>query len=472
MATGIPKTNWHAKMKRDHESTRKSFGRLELTYPAKKTVESILRKPAASISQVWPEESHSQNKLFLGDNLQILASLIKNEEIRGKVRLIYIDPPFATKSIFQSRNQVNAYTDLLSGAEYLEFIRERLILLRELLADNGSIYVHLDDTMMFHVKIIMDEVFGSENYRNCIVRKKCNSKNATKNSFGNVVDYILFYSKTDNYIWNRAYEDWSEERMFQEYCYIEENTGRRYKKVPIHAPGTRNGETGQPWRGMLPPPGKHWQYTPAKLDELDSRGEIYWSKNGNPRRKIYLDQSKGVAVSDTWLEFLDAHNQNILITGYPTEKNGLMMERIIKASSNEGDLVLDCFCGSGTTLTAAKKHGRKWIGIDNSTLAITTTINRLLFGTSKMGDYVTTRKDTESGKSSTQSQQILSSFQNRPSSSNEKPNSADFIFFCQGELYSDAVKLKDSILGIGKIKKLSKKETVHIMPVNLPQLPH
>ena len=156
-----------------------------------------------------------------------------------------------------------------------------------------------------------------------------------------------------------------------------------------HAPGVRNGQTGQPWRGVQPPPGKHWQYPPRTLDEMDARGEIYWSPTGNPRRKIYLDQSEGVPVQDLWLDFRDAHNQNIAVSGYPTEKNPDLIQRIIEASSNPSDLVLDCFAGSGTTLSVASHLGRRWIGMDNSCAAITATLRRFGKGLELMGDFVT-----------------------------------------------------------------------------------
>ncbi len=143
-----------------------------------------------------------------------------------------------------------------------------------------------------------------------------------------------------------------------------------------------------PWRGMMPPEGKHWQFTPDKLDELDAKGEIYWSSNGNPRRKVYLDQSNGIPVQDIWLDYLDASNQNTLITGYPTEKNINMLKRIIETSSRKGDIVLDCFAGSGTTLVAAEELGRQWIGIDIGDEAVSTIINRFKHGSKPMGDYV------------------------------------------------------------------------------------
>jgi adenine-specific DNA-methyltransferase len=200
---------------------------------------------------------------------------------------------------------------------------------------------------------------------------------------------VLFRSaKSTNYVWNRAYQDWTPERIASEYQYVEEETGRRYKKVPVHAPGERNGATGQPWRDRHPPPGKHWQYPPSVLDEMDARGEIYWSPTGNPRRKIYLDQSPGVPVQDIWLDVRDAHNQNIKITGYPTEKPPALLRRIINASSNAGDLVLDCFAGSGTTLAVASELDRRWIGVDSSLEAIKTTLHRFASGTEPMGDFV------------------------------------------------------------------------------------
>ncbi|BAT53236.1 DNA methylase N-4/N-6 domain protein [Nostoc sp. NIES-3756] len=383
MATGIPSKLKHNGTSRD--SNRISF---RLEYEGKLAVEEIFNISPAKLNCVIKVEKQPNNRLIYGENLRVLRSLLNDVDITGKVKLIYIDPPYATGSGFESRKQNHAYHDLIDGADYLEFLRHRLILLRELLADDGSIYVHLDENMAFPIKILMDEIFGSKNFRNWITRKKCNPKNFTRKQYGNVSDYILFYTKTESYVWNQAFEAWTDTTAKKEYQYVEEETGRRYKKVPIHAPGVRNGETGKPWRGMLPPPGKHWQYTPETLDEMDARGEIYWSPTGNPRRKVYLDNSKGIPVQDIWLDFKDAHNQNIKITGYPTEKNPEMLKRIILASSNKGDLVLDAFSGSGTTIAVAEELERQWIAIDNSPLAIETTIHRLAKGTEAMGDFV------------------------------------------------------------------------------------
>lgn len=369
---------------------------IALQYEGKKAWHKIVATPAADLRRLWPTGTtdcpSSPNRLYFGDNLGVLAALRHDPAVCGKIRLIYIDPPYATGGSFQSRTQLDAYDDLLMGAPFVEFLRERLILLRELLADDGSIYVHLDKNMAFAIKIIMDEVFGPKNFRSWITRKKCNPKNYTSKSYGNVADFILFYTKTDNYVWHRPYEEWTDVRALKEYSYIDAN-GRRYKKVPVHAPGVRNGETGQLWRGVSPPPGKHWQYLPSKLDELDAQGHIYWSPTGNPRRKVYLDESEGIPIQDIWTEFRDAHNQNIEISGFPTEKNPALLRRIIEASSNPGDLVLDCFSGSGTALAVASQNGRHWIGVDNSPLAIGTTLRRFACGLQPMGDFVSSKSN-------------------------------------------------------------------------------
>jgi len=290
-----------------------------LEYPGKKAQEDILALPAGHYS---PNSAYSggDNRLYHADNLAVLAALAKDEAVSGKVKLVYIDPPFATASSFESRKQNHAYDDHLVGPDFVETLRERLILIHRLLADDGSLYLHLDERMIFHFRVVLDEIFGEKNFRNCITRKKCNPKNYTRKTYGNVADYILFYTKSDNYVWNRPIEPWDEVKSVKEYPCLDPD-GRRYKKVPVHAPGVRNGETGGEWKGKLPPPGKHWQYKPSTLDEMDARGEIYWSPTGNPRRKIYLENSAGIPVQDIWMDFRDAHNQNIHITGYPTEKN-------------------------------------------------------------------------------------------------------------------------------------------------------
>jgi adenine-specific DNA-methyltransferase len=386
MAVPIP-----GKAKRTNgPQARSTADTFRLEYPGKKSVNEILATPPGLYI---PSSTYNagENRLYHDDNLSVLATLAQDKSVAGNVRLVYIDPPFSTAATFESRKQKHAYHDHLVGPAFVEALRERLILIHRLLADDGSLYLHLDERMTFHMRIILDEIFGEKNFRNCITRKKCNPKNYTRKTYGNVADYILFYSKTDSYVWNRPINPWDENHAIKEYQYVD-NQGRRYKKVPIHAPGVRNGETGKPWRGKMPPPGKHWQYLPTTLDEMDARGEIYWSPTGNPRRKIYLENSSGVPLQDIWMDMRDAHNQNIHITGYPTEKNPALLARIIEASSNPGDLVMDCYAGSGTTLAVASRLGRRWIGADRSDEAITTTLHRFELGTERMGDFVNAPK--------------------------------------------------------------------------------
>jgi len=387
MATGITKKNWTEEA---HIISDESFigdSAYEINYEGKVSIHDILNSGVKNKYELILG-GHHQNDLFFGDNLDVLRYLIQEKKLVGKIKLVYIDPPYGTNSIFQSRHQKSSYKDDLVGSHYIEFIRRRLLLLRELLTDDGSIYVHLDGNMAFQIKLVLDEIFGSKNFRGFITRKKCSNKNSTKKTYGNISDYLIFYSKSDSFTWHRPSDAWSDEKIAKEYPCIDEKTGRKYKKVPIHAPGMRNGQTGKEWRGKFPPEGKHWQYTPAKLDELDAKDEIYWSSNGNPRRKVFLDMDKGIPVQDIWLDVQDSLNQNIKITGYPTEKNPFLMERIIEASSNQGDIVLDCFAGSGTTLDLADQLKRRWIGIDNSSEAIRNIFNRFYRGLEEMGDYV------------------------------------------------------------------------------------
>lgn len=384
MATGIPAT-----ARAEGTTARTADESIDLVYENKRSRDHILGQ--APHRFVTLRDGGRDNRLYYADNLLVLRSLVRDRSVAGQVRLVYIDPPFATRSRFHSRRLDHAYEDTLSGAAYVEYLRERLILLREILAEDGSIYLHLDEKMVFHMKLVMDEVFGASHYRNCIVRKKCNPKNYTRRAFGNVADFILFYTKSDEFLFNRATEPWTAERA-REYRFVEPGTGRRFMKVPIHAPGVRHGATGQPWRGKLPPPGKHWQHPPSVLEEMDAGGVISWSANGNPRRKAYLDESPGVPVQDIWMDFRDAHNQNVEITGYPTEKNPALLARIIEASSNRGDLVMDCFAGSGTTLATAATLSRRWIGVDDGIESLRTILRRFASGTAPMGDFVVARK--------------------------------------------------------------------------------
>ena len=438
MATGVPKSRRSTLGGEPREHVTRTNASIELTYAGKAPAEEVLKTEAGDF-QLQAGAPSSRNRLYFADNLRALAHLRDDPAIAGKVNLIYIDPPYATGTVFHSRSQTHAYEDTLGGAAFVEFLRQRLILLRDLLADDGSIYVHLDSKMVCEIKLVMDEIFGPAQFRNLISRKKCNPKNYTTKSFGNISDYILFYTKGTKYTWQRPVEAWTPGRA-KEYRYVEPETGRAFMKVPVHAPGVRNGETGGEWRGMLPPPGKHWQYRPSTLDEMDARGEIAWSPSGNPRRKVYLDESAGVPVQDIWLDFKDAHNQMICITGYPTEKNSDLIKRIILASSNEGDLVLDCFAGSGTTLVCAEELGRRWIGVDSSPEAVRVMSSRFRGGSTRMGDFTSHRNGIQEVESPTSSPLELFGPEGDDSLSEEPlaaPQITDYSLWVQRELVSE-----------------------------------
>ena len=338
-----------------------------------------------------------KNLLIKGENIEALEYLLNERQLKGKVDLVYIDPPFATggnftitdgraSTVSNSRNGQIAYSDKLTGTDFIDFLRKRLILLRELLSEKGSIYLHIDYKIGHYVKVMMDEVFGIENFRNDITRIKSNPKNFNRIGYGNIKDMILFYTKTSTPIWNEPREKYTEkdlEKLFPK----KDKNGRRYTTVPIHAPGeTQNGKSNQKFKGMLPPKGRHWRTDVETLEQWDSEGLIEWSSTGNPRKIIYADEREGKRVQDIW-EYKDPQYPD-----YPTEKNQNILDLIIKTSSNENSIVLDAFCGSGTTLKSAHLLKRKWIGIDKSDLAIKATKGKL---SSIKGDLFIQKPDYE-----------------------------------------------------------------------------
>lgn len=347
---------------------------MQLIYPNKQPENQILTR-AKQIQSL--ELDNVLPILFTGDNFQALSVLL-NSGYREKIDLIYIDPPYNTQQIFtvsderirtisRTNNGVTAYEDNRSMVDYLEFMRERLILMRELLSPRGSIYVHIDSKVGHYLKIIMDEVFGTDNFKNDIARIKSNPKNFSRRAFGNEKDMVLFYAKNaKKNIFNNITVPLTDEDKVKMFQNIDEK-GRRYNTVPVHAPGeTQNGETGSVWRGMLPPKGRHWRSPPNDLDELDKQGLLEWSKNGVPRIKKFADEHKGKKIQDIWLY------KDPVYPIYPTEKNAEMLQMIIAQSSNPDSIVLDCFAGSGSTLWAAHCLQRRWIGVDISDVAITT----------------------------------------------------------------------------------------------------
>ena len=355
-------------------------GGCELVYPGKKTFEQIIEHtPSAELTKIhehFVDNISTTNQLIVGDNLHVLKTLLST--LKSQVQLIYIDPPFGTGQSFVGYNPANQYSDHLTDTKYLEFLRERLVLMRELLSADGSIYVHIDQKIGHYVKILLDEIFGEENFRNDITRIKCNPKNFDRKAYGNTKDVIYFYSKSkpngnDKLVWNDYRLPLSKEEIAKQFPKIDKQ-GKRYATTPLHAKGeTRNGPTGQPWNNLMPPHGRHWRYSPDELTRLDKAGLIEWSSSGNPRKIIYMEDNRGKKIQDIW-DFRDPGYEQSL---YPTEKNQSLLNQIILNSSRPDDLVLDCFAGSGTTLAAAESLGRRWIGIDSNMNAIETIKNRL-----------------------------------------------------------------------------------------------
>jgi adenine-specific DNA-methyltransferase len=393
----------------------KDYKRVELVWPGKRTQVERVKLPFQVIERVndvrrsergqaplmgtemplaWSD--NWRNKLIWGDNKYVLASLL--DEFAGKVDLIYIDPPFATGADFgfsvvvgddeieitkeQSSIEEKAYRDTWGrGAEsYLTMIHERILIMKDLLAETGSIYVHLDSRMNSFVRIILDEVFGADKFVNEIVWKRLSAHNdAIK--YGPIHDTIFFYAKSDSYVWNQQFAEVSDEYVSQFFDQVDSKTGKRYARGDLTARGTRRGETGKPWRGIDPNVmGNHWKMRPTELDRLDAEGLIHWPKKdgGMPRLKRFEEDIKGVPVQDIWLDIKLMHNIGSERTGYATQKPEALLDRVITASSNEGDLVADFFCGSGTTMAVAEKLGRRWIGCDLGRFAIQTSRKRLL----------------------------------------------------------------------------------------------
>ncbi len=335
------------------------------------------------------------NKLIWGDNKLILSSLKSGPmreaiEAQGGLKLIYIDPPFDVGADFSMDIEVGeetftkkpnileeiAYRDTWGrGADsFLAMIYERLTLMRDLLTEDGSIYVHCDWHIGHSMKLVIDEIFGVNSFKNHISWKRSTPRGNANRRYPELTDFILFYTKTENSIWNEQYGDYRPEYVEKYYCYVDENSGRRFQ--PTSLLGHSGVNPVYEWRGIQKP----WRYPKHRLDELEAGKLLYWPANedGIPRLKRFLDEQKGVPIQSLWDDIFAVNSQAKEDTGYATQKPEALIERIIKASSNEGDLVADFFCGSGTTAAVAEKLGRKWIATDLGKFAIHTTRKRLI----------------------------------------------------------------------------------------------
>ena len=367
---------------------------------AEKPEETALQLDLFSLDARGRQLKGWTNKLIWGDNKLILSSL-KNGPLReeiekqGGIKLFSIDPPFDVGADFSMDIEIGgdtftkkpnileeiAYRDTWGkGSDsFISMIYERLVLMRDLLAEDGSIYVHCDWRVNSHIRFCLDEVFGPGNLRNEIVWKRTSAR-SDSHTFNHIHDCIYLYGKSASFKFNEIHTAHDKEYLDRYYTYTE-NDGRRFATIDATQSGLRNGLSGETWRGFSPSSkGNHWKFAVTELDRLDKEGRIYWptKEGGWPRLKSYLDEIKGAAIQSIWTDIKAADSQAVERVDYPTQKPESLLERIIKASSNEGDLVADIFSGSGTALAVAEKLNRKWIGCDLGKFAIHTTRKRLI----------------------------------------------------------------------------------------------
>lgn len=358
----------------------------ELVYAGKEREVDILADtisvPLQPVKTFGTNDNGWTNKLIFGDNLQIMKTLLDDPNIKGQVKLIYIDPPFATKQEFRGSQDQKAYQDKIAGAEFVEFLRKRLIYLRELLSEDGGLYVHLDWKKAHYVKVILDEIMGENNFKNEIIwRRTFAGKTITRNIAQNA-DLVFWYVRGDRYIFNPVTTELTEKDK-QQFTKNDKDGRGPYATVSLQkvagpTPGTTYDYTdnnGRIWKC----PKKGWRMIIDKLKELENLNRLYITEK-TIREKYYLKErlKKGKQVDNIWVDIGNLNRSRNEIVNYPTQKPEALLERIIKASSNDGDIVLDAFAGSGTTLAVAEKLGRRWIGIDCGKLAMYTIQKRML----------------------------------------------------------------------------------------------
>lgn len=353
----------------------------------------------------------AENLLYYGDNLDVMRRHIKDES----VDLVYLDPPFKSdrnynilfkeRNGYQAASQIRAFedtwmwnledkaiyddlclnnnklSDVLQGfykflgecdmMAYLVMMSPRLVEMKRAMKHTASIYLHCDSSASHYLKILMDAIFGPENFRNEILWKRNTPHANTLKKFPVSVDSILFYAKSEDALWLPQFTEYRNGYV-DKYYSLEDSDGRKFQ--PTSLLGHKGSNPEYEWRGIV----RHWRYPIHRLEELDASGLIYWpEKGGIPRFKRFLDEQKGLPVEALWTDIPPINSQAAERLGYPTQKPVALLERIISASSNPGDVILDPFCGCGTTISAAQSLDRQWVGIDITHLAITLIKKRL-----------------------------------------------------------------------------------------------
>ena len=376
------------------------------------------------MSSKEPKVAQSEeNILYYGDNLDILRRHIKDES----VDLVYLDPPFksnqdynvlfAEKNGSQAAAQIKAFEDtwrwdqqaaksfheIVEGGgkvsqvmqafrtfigesdmlAYLSMMAPRLVELRRVLKESGSIYLHCDPTASHYLKLLMDAVFSPQNFSNEIIWKRTLPHGNVRQMFGRSHDIILFYSKSTDSVWNRQYDAHREEYLDQFYRHSDPGTGRIYRLVSCINPNPNRPNLTYEWNGVK----RVWKWTKERMQKAHDNGLLVYSKTGIPSYKNYLDEMKGTPMQDIWTDIPPLMGSSQERLGYPTQKPEALLERIVLASSDEGHIVLDPFCGCGTAIAVAQRTKRKWIGIDITHLAITLIKHRLYDTFQRRADF-------------------------------------------------------------------------------------
>ena len=362
----------------------------ELRWTGKRPYKSTQYYPAQLRETYGEDQNGWMNKIFWGDNLQVMSHLLK--EYRGQIQLIYIDPPFDSRADYKKQIKIKnktaigdtssfeekQYSDIWTNDEYLQFMYERIILIRELLSDTGMLFLECDPTRGHYIKIILDEIFGQDNFVNQIIWKRTFSHGDMGQGakhLGRLHDNIFLYRKSSNVKLNTVYTPYSEKYINDFYKYTDES-GRKYRLVSLLGPG--GAAKGNPFYEFLGV-SRYWVHSKAKMQELYEKGIIIQTKPGSvPQKKRYLDEAPGVPLQDIWVDIAAVQGGALENQNYPTQKPEALLERIIQLGSNPGDIVFDCFMGSGTTQAVAMKLGRRFIGADINLGAIQTTTKRLV----------------------------------------------------------------------------------------------
>jgi len=311
------------------------------------------------------------NTIYCGDCREVLAKFPGD-----CVDLLYADPPFFSEEgyeiLWHDGYERRAFEDRWKGGinNYVAWIQPKLMECYRVLKAKGSMYLHCDWHADAHLRVLMDRIFGERNFRNEIIWQRTTAHPNVGKSYGRLHDVILFYTKSDEYTWNTQYLPYSDLHISSSYRNFEPKTGRRYALRDLTA-SVYHASSGQlyTWKGKKPPASRVWAFSKEEMEKLDAEGKIAYSKKGYPRLKIYLDEKLGVPLQDVWTDIRPVQSQAKERLGYPTQKPEMLLERIIKTSSNPMEIVLDPFCGCGTTLVVAHKLGRRWVGIDISPTA-------------------------------------------------------------------------------------------------------